>query len=169
MLVFLLIVSWFRTPRSAPRSAPRYKSLLGRESGELREPLYERMWREEEEALWDWLDERVGLPEHLMGAMKESRQREADESREGALGMPVGLKDEVRKSKSMSERELEWAIDVTEEKLRILRDSMKKDGKKKVPDPTEAARTSASAGAPASSEAVKASEAANGERVGDEL
>ena len=174
-LVFLLIVSWFRNARpgrDAVTAGPRYKSLLGGGGGELREALYERMWREEEEALWDWLDARVGLPEHLLGAMKGSRDREAEAREARAPRVPVGLRDELRRGKSMGERELEWAIGVTEEKLQILRDSMKKGdkgGKSKVADPPEAVRSSTSEGAQASGDATKATGAAEDGRVNDEL
>ena len=84
---------------------------------------YEQIWREEEEALWDWLDDRVGLPENFVEGMLDERVGGARAAR--------AQQEEPREDMSLSDRELEWAIGVTEEKLQVLRNSIRKKQKRK--------------------------------------
>ena len=99
------------------------------------------MWQEEEEALWDWLDDRIGLPEELAATV-----RGADKG-SGKGRKPSGADDLGKPHKSMSQRELEHAISVTEDKLRILKTSIKnkagegnsREGKRSSGPPAEAA------------------------------
>ena len=123
-LLFLLIVTWFRNSRAGyaaePRT-PRYQSLLGHGGVHDRVAMYEQMWQEEEEALWDWLDDRIGLPDDLAAAVR------GEASEEASAG--AGRRESAKRHKSMSQRELEHAIDVTEEKLRTLRKSITTGGK----------------------------------------
>ena len=113
------MVSWFRNSRARYTGVvgPRHAHTLGHGSLEARVAAYEQLWREEEEALWDWLDERVGLPEDLAATVRTAT---------GGRGESMGRANSGQKS--MGQRELEHAIDVTEEKLRILRGSIKKSG-----------------------------------------
>lgn len=81
---------------------------------------YQELWRREESDLWDWLEDRVGLDQ--IGAAKLGEQRKASAERE----MQKVLRDE-----SMTEREVDEALRVTEEKLEALKGAVgRKKGKK---------------------------------------
>lgn len=129
-LVFLLIISWFRNSRlRAPSSSvgPYSTGLTPQ-----RMAAYEEMWRSEESALWDWLEERVGMSEGggmafpanvRVGNADGSRRARAE--REDVL-RGRGGKGKVGGGKAMEERELEWAVGRTEEKLKVLKGMMEK-------------------------------------------
>jgi hypothetical protein len=82
---------------------------------------YEEIWRREESDLWEWLEERVGmerLTDVAAGEEKLIKSRLSDEKLEA--------------------REVDHAIKVTEERLRVLKevvnkDKLKKEKKNKVP------------------------------------
>lgn len=109
LLVGLLVASWFRFGFSG----------RGRAGGDLsayfgtpeRVAAYEEIWRREESQLWDWLEERVGM----------DRMREVGGMPIEARGMEWRLGDE-----GMSGREMDAAIRVTEERLRVLKASVEK-------------------------------------------
>lgn len=81
---------------------------------------YEEIWRREESELWDWLEERVGM-DRLESVGKRSAKSEAAKS----------IEDKLRDER-ISEREIEVAIKVTEEKLNALKGAVHKakDGKR---------------------------------------
>lgn len=109
LLVGLLVASWFRFGFSGK----------GAGSGDLgayfgtpeRVAAYEEMWRREESELWEWLEDRVGM----------DRLREVGKMSIEAQTMQDKLKDE-----RMDEREMDAAIRVTEEKLKVLKASVEK-------------------------------------------
>lgn len=109
LLVGLLVASWFQFGFSGK----------GRGSGELeayfgtpeRVAAYEEIWRREESELWEWLEDRVGM----------DRLRDVSKMPVEAHTMQNMLKDA-----KMSEREMDAAIRVTEEKLRVLKASVEK-------------------------------------------
>ena len=81
---------------------------------------YEEIWRREESDLWDWLEERVSMQgvaypdsSDRETVAKARRQREQN------------LKDKAMRSKladvKMSERAVDHAIKVTEERLGVLK------------------------------------------------
>ncbi len=72
---------------------------------------YEEIWRREESELWEWLEDRVGM----------DRLREVGKMPIEAQTMQGRLKDE-----RMDEREMDAAIRVTEERLRVLKASVEK-------------------------------------------
>jgi hypothetical protein len=114
LLVGLLVASWFRFGLSGK----------GGGSGDLgayfgtpeRVAAYEEIWRREESELWEWLEDRVGM----------DRLREVGKMPMEAQMMQGRLKDE-----RMDEREIDAAIKVTEEKLEVLKASVKKAKKAK--------------------------------------
>jgi len=124
-LVFLLIISWFRNSRlRAPSSGVgSYSTGLTPQ----RMAAYEEMWRSEESALWDWLEERVGMSEGGgMAFPANARVGNADGSRRARAQRKDVLRGRVGNGKvgggkAMGEREVEWAIGRTEEKLRVLK------------------------------------------------
>lgn len=115
VLLSLLLISWFRSS-PAPATSLNHAGLPTPE----RVAAYEEMWRREESGLWDWLEERVGMdglayPVRDDVAAKARKQRE----RERAL---VGKSMEARLLREkMSEREVDDAIRVTQERLEALK------------------------------------------------
>ncbi|WPH03013.1 Hypothetical protein R9X50_00588700 [Acrodontium crateriforme] len=80
---------------------------------------YEEIWRREESELWDWLEDRVGLDgvySPNMGNEGMLRQKVL-----GVRNMGKKLEDE-----RMSERQMDEAIRVTEERLATLKDAVKR-------------------------------------------
>lgn len=82
---------------------------------------YEEVWRREENDLWDWLEERVGMQGIAYPDVGNDQEdvAQARKQREATLkgkGMRKALAD-VR----MSDREIDHAIRTTEEKLEVLK------------------------------------------------
>ncbi|KAK2058890.1 GRAM domain-containing protein [Colletotrichum caudatum] len=111
LLIGLLLATWFGF------------GLPGRQaSGDVRMygypdrlAAYDEMWRREESELWEWLEERVGL-ERLHEGKLLTRKRAIE---------PSTVEERVRED-PMGEREIEEAIRVTEEKLKVLKGVMDK-------------------------------------------
>lgn len=128
LLVGLLVASWFRygfTGRGGSQNSMGFLSTPERVAA------YEEMWRREESELWEWLEDRVG----------SGRLRDIGK-------MPIEAKstEERLRSERMEEREIDAAIRVTEERLRVLKDAVGRkkgaaanEGKKEVPPPVELA------------------------------
>ncbi|MCJ1320432.1 hypothetical protein MMC15_005771 [Xylographa vitiligo] len=125
LLLFLLIISWFRNSRLRTSS-----SSVGPYSPGLtpqRIAAYEEIWRAEESALWDWLEERVGMSEGggfaYPAATKvgngDASKKAKDEK--GEILKSRGMKRKMNEMKGVGEREIDWAIGVTEEKLKVLK------------------------------------------------
>jgi hypothetical protein len=110
LLVGLLVASWFRFGFSGG-----YNRDVGFFATPERIAAYEEMWRREESELWDWLEERVGM-QRLTEASKNSGE---------SKNMEEKLRDE-----RMEERELDAAIRVTEDKLKVLKGVVEKKKKK---------------------------------------
>jgi hypothetical protein len=111
LLVGLLVASWFRFGFSGKGSSSRDLGMgfLGTPE---RVAAYEEIWRREESELWEWLEDRVGM----------DRLRDAGKMPIEAKMMQSKLNDE-----RMDEREMDAAIRVTEEKLRVLKASVEKN------------------------------------------
>ncbi|KAH8651886.1 hypothetical protein BGZ60DRAFT_358857, partial [Tricladium varicosporioides] len=107
LFVGLLVATWF--------GFGSYGKGGARDIGFLSTPervaAYEEMWRREESELWEWLEDRAGM------------DRIRDVSK-----MPTEAKniEEKLRSEKMEEREVDAAIRVTEEKLKVLKDSVAK-------------------------------------------
>ena len=107
LLVGLLVASWFRFGLSGKGGSNRDVGFFGTPE---RIAAYEEIWRREESELWDWLEERVGM----------ERLRETKNPGE-RKNMGDRLRDE-----RMEVRELDTAIRVTEEKLKVLKGVVEK-------------------------------------------
>lgn len=111
MLFVLLAYNWFAAPRPGSGVGLRDYISPGRLAA------YEEIWRREESELWDWLEDRVGL-NHLhapsLGREDQDRQRALN-----ARSMGKKLDHE-----RMSERQMDDAIKVTEERLAALKDAV---------------------------------------------
>lgn len=116
-LLFIIVVNWFRGPRAAPSSGGlAYPGLTTPQ----RIAAYEEIWRKEESDLWDWLEERISMQGVAYPGdgdqevvVKARRQRE--QSLRGK-----GLRSKLEDVK-MSEREVDHAIRITEERLGLLK------------------------------------------------
>ncbi|OAA61319.1 GRAM domain-containing protein [Cordyceps fumosorosea ARSEF 2679] len=116
LLVGLLVASWFGFGFSPSKPAGGFGGGAGGRGelmdmyGPFRLAAYEEMWRREESELWEWLEERTGLG-----------QVDSDSHgvRKRALE-PRTMQERIRESR-MDAREVEEAIRVTEEKLKVLR------------------------------------------------
>ncbi|KAM5348357.1 hypothetical protein ACJ41O_008181 [Fusarium nematophilum] len=114
LLVGLLVATWFGFGFTPSRNPPTYGQDMGIYRPD-RIAAYEEMWRREDSELWEWLEERVGmdrLHEDRLGVRKRAME-------------PRTVEENLRAAR-MDEREVEEAIRVTEEKLRVLRGVMEK-------------------------------------------
>ncbi|PQE05982.1 GRAM domain-containing protein [Rutstroemia sp. NJR-2017a BBW] len=114
LLVGLLVASWFRFGTIGGGS--RDSVGMGYIGTPERIAAYEEIWRREESELWLWLEDRAGMDRlREVGRMPIERQdihsRYMDERDAGLL----------------QEKEVERAIKVTEEKLRVLKDVVEKE------------------------------------------
>ena len=114
-LIIVILINWLRAPRSSTSGnslayVPTAQKIAA----------YEEIWRREESDLWDWLEERVGMQGV---AYPESSDREAvvqaRRQREQSL-RSKGLRSKLEDLK-MSEREVDHAIKMTEQKLAVLK------------------------------------------------
>ena len=119
-LIIVILVNWFRAPRPS-----RSGNSLAYVPTAQKIAAYEEIWRREESDLWDWLEERVGMQGV---AYPDSRDREAviqaRRQREQSL-RGKGLRSKLEDLK-MSEREVDHAIKVTEQKLAVLKRAIRK-------------------------------------------
>ncbi|KAI1116937.1 hypothetical protein F5Y14DRAFT_448730 [Nemania sp. NC0429] len=125
LLVGLLVSTWFGFGFNSQHRGVGYGRGVAFSSYPERAVAYEEIWRREESDLWDWLDERVGLHRMSEGA-PPIRKRVAD---------PRTMEGKLQEER-MSEREIEEAIRITEEKLGILKSVVgrKKDVASPKPD-----------------------------------
>ncbi|PPJ52472.1 hypothetical protein CBER1_10491 [Cercospora berteroae] len=115
VLVVLLTYSWL-----LPSRGGRQVGVPGYASPD-RIAAYEELWRREETALWDWLEDRVGLA----GAHPSSSQYD------GSKGPKSKSKSEDLDAQRMSERQMDAAIKSTEEKLSALKDAVERRKQKR--------------------------------------
>lgn len=134
-LLFIILINWFRGPRS---------STSGNSLAYMPTPqkiaAYEEIWRKEESDLWDWLEERVGMQGVAYpGNNDQEAVAQARRQREQSL-RNKGLRSKLADVK-MSEREVDHAIKVTEEKLAMLKSAIqeKKGVQDEMDPPSQAA------------------------------
>lgn len=127
-LLLIILINWFRAPGSSASG-----NNLAYIPTSQRIAAYEEIWRKEESDLWNWLEERVGMQGV---AYPESSDREAvtqaRRQREQSL-RNKGLRSKLEDLK-MSEREVDHAIKITEQKLAVLKRAVQE--KKSVKDET---------------------------------
>lgn len=114
-LLFFILINWLRGPRSsASGNGLAYIPTAERIAA------YEEIWRKEENALWDWLEERVGMQGVAYpGSSDREAVAQARRQREQSL-RNKGLRSKLADVK-MSEREVDHAISITEDKLGVLK------------------------------------------------
>ncbi|KEY70999.1 hypothetical protein S7711_00835 [Stachybotrys chartarum IBT 7711] len=116
ILVGLLVATWFGFGLS-PRTAAPFDDVSMYNPD--RVMVYDAMWRREESELLDWLEERVGLDR--LNADHPIGQRRVIE--------PRTLKERLVEE-NIKEKQVEEAIKVTEEKLKVLKEVVGKTKRK---------------------------------------
>jgi len=121
VLLVLLIQSWFFGPIRGGRNVGYRTNGSDRMAG------YEAMWRAEENDLWDWLEDRIGLEQGMGGPLGQSDVRR--DSRQKILrSRQMGKRLETEK---MGEREVDDAIKITEDRLEALKEAVHKRKEKR--------------------------------------
>lgn len=118
-LLFIIILNWLRGPKAPAEGQVGFPALSGPE----RMAAYEEIWRKEESGLWDWLEERIGMQDSAYPASSGSQdpaalkkvRKQREKSLKG-LGIQAKLADE-----RMGEREMDHALETTEERLEDLK------------------------------------------------
>lgn len=115
LLVGLIVAMWFGFG-----TAPKLNTTYGPVAGygyysPNRQAAYEEMWRRQDSELWEWLEERVGM-DRLNHDQPSGRRR----------GVEHRTVEEKLREERMNTREVQEAIRVTEEKLRVLREVIEK-------------------------------------------
>jgi len=112
LLVGLLVATWFGFGFYPSRGVSPYGP-HGNIYGSDRLAAYEEIWRREDSELWDWLDERIGL-ERLNADCGNARRRH----------VAPRTADQKLSEEQMDLKEVEEAVRVTEEKLRVLQEAI---------------------------------------------
>jgi hypothetical protein len=121
LLVGLLVATWFGFGFNGQHRGVGYGRDVAFSGYPERAVAYDEIWRREESDLWDWLEERVGL--HRMNEGEARIHKRVTE--------PRTMEEKLREER-MSERDVEEAIKITEEKLNILKSVMGR--KKDIPE-----------------------------------
>lgn len=127
IIVILLLFIWFRGPgRQSSSVGYAGNSRPGQIAA------YDEIWRREESELWDWLEQRVGV-DGLMLKDRSAQRATKDVEKEAKSKLKqrqriLGGKDIDAKLREerMSEREMDEAIRVTQERLHVLKDVVDK-------------------------------------------
>ncbi|KAH7408493.1 hypothetical protein DE146DRAFT_646354, partial [Phaeosphaeria sp. MPI-PUGE-AT-0046c] len=110
LLGALLIYSWFFRGASTAVGPNQW-------SAAQRQVAYEEIWRHEESELWNWLEDRVALDRvqssYAGGSIREDKNDQ----------VPL-------QPANMNEREMDEAIRITEERLKVLKQKVEKDKSK---------------------------------------
>jgi hypothetical protein len=119
IICVLLFMMWFRTPTvpSVGRPGGPASSLNERTLA------YEELWRREESDLWEWLESRVGMEGIGVPIAAGSDDRAHRPTvRNSRPNRPQGEKDmeNLLRDEKMTEREIEDAIRITNERLETL-------------------------------------------------
>lgn len=123
VLLFLMFISWLRSPSKAARGGYGATGSLGVPglATPARIVAYEEMWRREESELWDWLEERVSM-DRASGSVPLQSQGSASTRKQQVKQMSDRLDSDVR----MSQRQIEEALRVTQERLEVLKEAVEK-------------------------------------------
>lgn len=122
-LLFLLVISWFKGPK-ARRAGVGGDVGFSLMSTPERMAAYEEMWRVEENELWNWLDERMGM--HESSSLSSKSKMPVSETRSPRSQQKGKSARAKRAEDAMNEREVDYAIRVTEERLEQLKVAVRK-------------------------------------------
>lgn len=127
-IILLLCTLWFRRPLYDPPGA----LVKSGYSNSARLAAYEEMWRKEESDLWSWLESRVGVEDlSWKNDLNSQRNRPSGQSAKAKSKerqTALASKDLEARSRAerMSEREMEDAIQITQERLEVLKGVMQR-------------------------------------------
>ncbi len=110
VLTVLLLYTWISPPARSSAVGASYPGY----SSPQRLAAYQELWRREESSLWNWLEDRAGL-ENIYLPSGDASQK--DRLKAGAASKLGKKLDDER----MSERQMDDAIRVTEERLAALK------------------------------------------------
>ncbi len=117
LLLFIILINWLRGPKLTSSNSLGYPGM----STPQRIAAYEEVWRKEESDLWDWLEERVGMQGIAYPDSSNDQEIVAQARRQREATMKgKGLRKALADVK-MSDREVDHAIKVTQEKLEVLK------------------------------------------------
>jgi len=118
VIFILFFMLWVRTPsQQYPLSSRVGSHLL---SVPQRMVAYEEMWQKEESELWDWLEERVGMDGLAFPVADDTQRSDSKPNpRRHQIQSQKDLEARLRHEK-MTEREMEDAIRVTQQRLESL-------------------------------------------------
>lgn len=125
-LVFLLVINWFRGPKSRHTGNQVGFSTM---SSPERMAAYEEIWRTEENELWKWLEDRMGMQGASFPSAGAGKSPADIRRQRGQHLRSQGFKAKIAEEK-MSEREVDHAIRVTEEKLEALKAAVQRKRRK---------------------------------------
>lgn len=134
LLLFIIVINWLRGPKLASSNSLGYPGM----STPQRIAAYEEVWRKEESDLWDWLEERVGMQGIAYHDSSNDQEIVAQARRQREATMKgKGLRKALADVK-MSDREVDHAIKVTQERLEVLKRTVdEKKGVERVRGQTE--------------------------------
>lgn len=135
VLVGLLVSTWLRLGMNNARSSavivPGRGDLMGYANYPQRVAAYEEMWRREESDLWDWIEDRAGLDRlHGGGDGGVITKKPAAGKKKGEP--EYRTTEEKLREEKMNEREVQEAIRVTEERLKVLKAVVERKSAEKV-------------------------------------
>jgi hypothetical protein len=125
---FLLLYLIFRGPGRSSSRGVAYPASFSSD----RIAAYEELWHREQSELWDWLEERAGLDALLLrdtsGHQDSGRNTKGDKAMAQQREKIRGRKKIAAKlrEEKMSDREMEEAIRVTQQRLETLNEVVKK-------------------------------------------
>lgn len=127
-IVILLCIIWFRRPVHGPAGGVGYPGY----SLPARLAAYEEMWQKEESELWSWLEDRAAIEDFTFKDDVKRKGRKASgltakaKARERQRVLDSRNVEARLREESMTEREMENAIRVTQERLNVLKGVMDK-------------------------------------------
>jgi hypothetical protein len=108
LLGALLVYSWFFRGAATAVGPNQW-------SAAQRQVAYDEIWRHEESELWNWLEDRVAL-DRVQSTVAGGGHIQQDKNEQVRL-----------QAKNMKEREMDEAIRITEERLKVLKQKVEKD------------------------------------------
>ncbi|KAK2732916.1 hypothetical protein FQN57_002437 [Myotisia sp. PD_48] len=143
ILFVLLFMNWYRVPTQPQRPSIDYLS-----SSSQHMVTYEELWQREENELWAWLEERVGLKGNAYPVVDPQHTRRPKETESSSYrdGEERDFEHRLDREK-MSTREVEDAIRITKQRLQTLQKVVEKQKRNR----NEKVATEQSASSPSSS------------------
>ncbi|KAF2836707.1 hypothetical protein M501DRAFT_939097 [Patellaria atrata CBS 101060] len=120
--IFFILASlfWFSRPSSGPGVNMGGIGLSGIATPQ-RIAAYEEIWRREESELWKWLEDRMALDRISADVLRDEEDLDRRRRLRKSKSMEGRLEDEA-----MTEREIDEAIRVTQERLEALKDAVER-------------------------------------------